>query len=134
MRRSPRLRVNERCPYVTIGEPLTAESVRLSRLQRRSERVGGIILTCAPVSTRKLCLLMRSVTCNRRHILWPDASVAANGWPGRLAARCNCRVGCTSLPCYHTLGGTSKLFVLEGPGCVVDFEIGNSHVIGKRAV
>ena len=94
---------------------MTAESVRLSRLLRWSERVGRIILTCAPVFTRKLCLLMRSVTCNRRHMLWPDTSVAANGWPSRLTAGCNCRVECTSLPCYHTFGGTSKLFVLEGP-------------------
>ena len=54
----PKLRVNECCPYVAIVEPLTAESVKLSRLWRRSERVGRIILICAPVSTRKLCLLM----------------------------------------------------------------------------
>ena len=67
-------------------------------------------------------------------MLWPDTSVATNGWPGRLMAGCSYRVGYTSLPCYHTFGGTSKLFVLEGPGCVVDFEIGNGHVTGERAV
>ena len=118
------MRVNERCPYVAIAEPLTADSVKLSRLRRRSEQVGGIILTCAPVSMRKLHLLIRSVMCNRRH-MWPDTSVATNGWPGRLAAECNCRVECTSLPCYHTFGGTSKLFALEGLGCGADFGIGN---------
>ena len=85
VRRSPRLRVDECCPYVAIAEPLTAESVRLSRLRRRSEQVGRIILTCAPVSMRKLRLLIRSVMCNRRHMLWPDTSVATNGWPDRLA-------------------------------------------------
>ena len=86
VRRSPRFRVKERCPYVAIAVPLTAESVRPSCLRRWSERVGGIILTSAPVSTRNLSLLMRSVICNRRHMLGPDASVATNGWPGRLAA------------------------------------------------
>ena len=80
-----RFRGKECCPYVAIAVPLTAESVRPC-LQRRSERVGGIILTCAPVSTRNLILLMRYVIRNRRHMLGPDTSVAANGWPGYLAA------------------------------------------------
>ena len=132
VRRSPRLRVKERCQYVAIAEPLTADSVRLSHLRRRSERVGGIMQTCVPVSIRKLSLLMRSVMCNRRLILGPGASVAANGWPGRLTSGCSCRVECTSLHCYHTFGGTSKCFVPEELDCGVGFGSGNGHVTGER--
>ena len=64
-------------------------------------------------------------------MLWPDASVSANGWPGHLTAGCSCRVGCTYLPCYHTFGGSSKLFALEGLGCCVDFKSMNGRVPGK---
>ena len=39
-------RLNKCCPYVVFGEPM---SVGLSRLWRRLERVGGIILTCTCV-------------------------------------------------------------------------------------
>ena len=131
VQRSPRLRVNERCPYVAIAVPLIAESVKLSCLRRRSERVGGIMLTSAPVSTRKLSLFMRPVMCNRRHMLGPDTSVAANGWPGRLMAGRSCRVECTSLRCFHTSGGTSTWFVPEGLGCAVDFGSKNGCVTGE---
>ena len=131
VRQSPRLRVKECCPYVAIAEPLTTDSVRLSHLRRRSERVGGIMLTCAPVSTRKLSLFMRSAMCNRRLILGPGASVAANGWPCHLTSGCSCRVECTSLHCYHTFGGTSKCFVPEELDCGVDFGSGNGRVTGE---
>ncbi len=122
--RKPRLRVNERVPYVAIGVPLTAESVKPSCLRRRSERVGGSTLTCAPVSTRKESLLERSVMCNRRHVSRPDVSVAANGWPARFARLTvfhSGKVECISLRYHQTFGDTSNWDCLEGLGWVDDF-------------
>ena len=58
----PRLRVRERCPYVRMGELLTATSVRGSRVRVRSAVLGGMTLTLEPVSTRKRALLCLSLT------------------------------------------------------------------------
>ena len=66
--RKPRLRVSDFVPYVAIDVPLTADKEKPSCFLRRSARVGGSTLTCAPVSTRKFKLFMRSVMCNRRHV------------------------------------------------------------------
>ena len=105
--RKPRLSVSERVPYVAIAVPLTAERAKPSCFLRRSVRVGGMTLTCAPVSTRKVSLFVRSVMCNRRHVWRPDASVAINGRPGRLTVECRSMGICISWQLHHIFGGTS---------------------------
>ena len=104
-----------------------------SCLRRRSERVGGSTLTCAPVSTRKESLLERSVMCNRRHVSRPDVSVAANGWPARFARLTvfhSGKVECISLRYHQTFGDTSNWDCLEGLGWVDDFGL---TTLGMRA-
>ena len=62
VRRSPMSRVSERVPYVLICVPFTTSSVMLVVRVRRSTGEGGITLTCAPVSTKNLVPVERSVT------------------------------------------------------------------------
>ena len=61
MRRMPRLSVSERVPKVHIGVSLTACRVRLDCRRLRCADEGGTTLTCAPVSTKKCRLVLRSV-------------------------------------------------------------------------
>ena len=76
------------------------------------------MLTCAPVSTRKLSLLMRSVMCSMAGLVVLRLDVVA-GWGALLCI---------------TFGGTSELFVSERLDCGVNFGSGNSRVTGKRGV
>ena len=99
--RKPILRVSERVPYVAIDVPLTAESVNPTRFWRRSAVVGGSTLTCAPVSTRKVRLFVRSVMCNRRQVRRPDALVTSNCRPSCLTVERRSREVCTSWLLHH---------------------------------
>ena len=56
-RRSPRLRLSNRFPYVGMGVLLTAVKLSVSGTCFRSEAEGGMTLTSDPVSTRsRICV------------------------------------------------------------------------------
>ena len=67
------------------------------------------MLTSAPVSTRYVRLLVRSVTCNRRQVDRPATPVAASDWPWCLNALIWYRVVCICGLTHQTSGDTSTV-------------------------
>ncbi len=105
----PISRVSERIPKVGLSEPLIAFSNTLPAPADCSLCVGGTMLTCALVSTKKRKLELKSCMWKRRPVNdRPATLVAANDRPWSLTSK---RRGiCFSVPSYQICGGTSRAF------------------------